>query len=465
MVASGVVWCLKDDQWIPLQLSSIRLHGVITQAHWAAVSDFLQRFSNKQLILQDNGFKELTDQQSELLLKHQKNKLENKIEYKPTIDDIKCALQLEREEDKTRFIEEIKCGEDLKWQNLVVQENCLLKVLNGKTELNRHQLRTSGLSQIPEQDGCCQQDDPGRDSSLTSDNTNLDNNSNLFISNLFVETDDNKRDNKKNEDEVNKKKTERKLSEQNDEIVLRLLRKYCKYSRDALDDKILSEIEAVVTNDEEDSPPPTPSRRLSHCFGKEKLYENCNDLSLNFASDEHFENERNEHVLRWLKQQNKQKGFGDFIENKRDFTSGPSRKISVFSIGDGFKRNSKQKKIDEKSSCSSSGIDSRKSSVTSVTDTKKNDSRKSSLSSPCTSESRKSSFSNLGSRKSSVASNSSCSESDDCGGNVQWHKLLKKHLTSKKLEKRLQKQREAWARNTRKLSSGSESYSDLTLQE
>lgn len=462
MVASGVVWCLKDEQWIPLQLSSIRLHGVLTQAHWVAISDFLQRFSNKQLILQENGFTELTDQQSEFLIQHQKSKLESKIDFKST-EDIKCTLQLPTEEEHQKKLDDCKV-ENLKWQNLVVQENCLLKVLNGKTEMNRSQLRTNGLSQIPEQESSCLCDDSINDISLATD-TNLDNNSSLFISNLFTETDDHKIDNKKNDDEISKKKTERKLSGQNDEIVLRLLRKYCKYSRNALDDKILSEMEAAVPQDEDDSLPPTPLRKLSTSFGKDKLYENCNEL-LEYPSDEHFENERNEHVLRWLKQQNKQKGFGDLIENKRDFsTSGPSRKISVFSISDGFKRNSISGKIDEKSSSSSSGIDSRKSSVTSVTDNRKNDSRKSSVSSPCTSESRKSSFSNIGSRKSSVASNSSCSESEDGLGSMQWHKILRKHLTSKKLEKRLLKQREAWARNTRKLSSGSESYSDLTSQE
>lgn len=461
MVASGVVWCLKDDQWIPLQLSSIRLHGVLTQAHWAAISDFLQRFSNKQLLLQDNGFTELTDQQSELLLKHQKNK----VDFKQITEQTKCTL--EKEEGNFKMEDDSK-SEDLKWQNLVLQENCLLQVQNGKTELNRNQLRTNGLSQIPEQESCCQHDDDDtKDQSLVTDNTNLENNSNLFISNLFTETDDNKNDNKNDDDEtVTKKKTEHKLSDQNDEIVVRLLRKYCKYSRGSLDDKILSEIEAVVSNDDDDSPPPTPSRKLSQCFGKDKLYENCNDLSMGFTSDEHFENERNEHVLRWLKQQNKQKGFGDFVDNKRDInTSAPIRKISVFSIGDGFKRNSLSRKIDENTSCSSSGIDSRKSSVASVTDNRKTDSRKSSISSPCTSDSRKSSLSTIGSRKSSVASNSSCSENEDATGNVQWHKILKKHLSSKKLEKRLMKQREAWARNTRKFSSGSESYSAIAAQE
>lgn len=437
MVASGVVWCLKDEQWIPLQLSSIRLHGVLTQAHWAAISDFLQRFSNKQLILQDNGFTELTDQQSELLLK-QRSKVDNKCS-----EDVQCTLQLSKEEERSLKTDE---GKLKQWQNLVVQENGLMRALNGKNDRNGS--RKSGLFQIPEQETSCLCDDGSRKNSLD--------NSNLFISNLFKETDETP---EKLDKEAPNKKTERKLSEQSDEIVLRLLRKYCKYSRGALDDRILNEIEGAP-NKEDDSPPPTPSRRLSYCPAREKLYENCGDFVI---PDDHFENERNEHVLRWLKQQNRQKGLSDFQENRetrRDFP--PSRKYSVFSIGDGVRKN----KVDDKSTTSSSGIDSRKSSLASVTtaeNKKSGDSRKSSLSSPCTSDSRKSSFSNVGSRKSSVASNSSCSESED-GGNLHWHKILKKHLSSKKLEKRFKKQREAWARNTRKLSSGSESYSVLASQ-
>lgn len=302
-------------------MNAIRLHGVLTQAHWAAVAEFLQRVANKELVLQENGFAELTEQQKELL----------KLSQKSGGDD-----------DKDE------------WQNMVVRER------------TQHQNGERALCQIPED----------ADS--------------LFINNLFEEE---------------KKKAERKASsEQNDEIVLRLLRKYCKYSRDALDDDIVNAIDACVESnnkaeqkqEDETAAVVVRRRKLGYCPKEEKLYENF----VNAVNEE-----KNEHVLRWLKDQQ----------------TPPVR---------------------------------RHSSIETSSPPKVEETRKSSVTLPITPEH----FirSTIEGRKNSITSTSSCSESEESasGGSIasHWQRIWRKHLGSKSIEKRLKKQREAWARSTRKLS-------------
>lgn len=359
-VNGGVVWCYKDDRWIPLQLSSIRLHGVLTQAHWATISDFLRKVANKELILQENGFTELTEKHKELMFQNSKN------------------------------------------SNTVNSDN----VINISDNVNE---RKVSLGQIPEDKIVEQPRRPSMPELRSLDKNNLFNINNLFPS------------------ETERKKTD-KLSNENDEIVLRLLKKYCKYSRDALDDEIVSAFESiegeviqdtVITKVEKESKP--RRRKLGYVHTDEKIYEN-----LDFPLDS-LEEDKNEHVIRWLKQQNNQLTFDNI----------PIRRHSV-DIGVSSPTDSRKSSLLERKS-SSSGFESRKSSVTT----------------PSTPESRKSSWcdSTLNSRKSSVGSNSSCSECDEGEGLSQWHRFLKKHLSSKHSEKRLKKQRQAWSRNRRKLSS------------
>ncbi|XP_017774543.1 PREDICTED: proto-oncogene tyrosine-protein kinase Src-like [Nicrophorus vespilloides] len=453
MVSSGVVWCCKGDQWIPLQLSSIRLHGALTQAHWAAISDFLQSVANKQLILQDNGFREITEHQQELLIQHQQGKLE--IKPGDLTTTVICGGEKLDSNFNNNIIREnvIKLDKDYsacdlsnnkqkQWQNLVIQENGLIQILNGCGGSGEDVGGGGkGLDKIPEQDAAESQVVTLKFENSEEDSNVLDDR-NVFIDNnlLNAETETNLVDDCQS-------KTVRKYSTQSDELVIKLLKKYCKYSRDALDNDILNAIDASTNVN--DSPKRT--RKLSFYPIDEKLYENCNDLRL----DEHEDNERNEHVLRWLKQQN------------RRFISSPPR-IRRCSLPNFSTRNNTT--IPE-----SSPTDSRKSSLTCKSDSKSSgffsSSRKSSAasirnfesSSPNSSSSRKSSISNVNSRKSSVTSNSSCSESDESSPS-HWQHVLKKNIGSKKLEKRMQKQREAWARNTRKLSSGSEIYGHLYVQ-
>lgn len=321
MVTSGVVWCFKDNQWIPLQLNAIRLHGVLTEAHWTALADFLQRVANKELVLQENGFAELTEEQKEVIR-----------------------------------------GKG-QWQNMVARER------NAHIQ-NEEKLDGAGaLCQIPED----------ADS--------------LFIDNLFE-----------------KKPIRKSSNEQNDEIVLRLLRKYCKYSRDTLGDDIVNAIDACPNKkkleEEETAPVIVRRRKLGYCPKEETLYEN-------------FSNEdKNEHILRWLK----------------EHQNVPVRRHSSI----------------ETSTSPKTSLELRKSSVTL----------------PLTTEH----FHNDGGRrKNSITSISSCSESEESGSTnsitSHWQKILRKHLGSKTIEKRLKKQREAWARSTRKLSTGSiVTSTDLTSQ-
>ncbi|XP_056637924.1 tyrosine-protein kinase Src42A isoform X1 [Diorhabda sublineata] len=366
----GVVWCYRDNRWIPLQLSSIRLHGVLTQAHWATISDFIRKVANKELILQENGFAELTEKHKELMFQENKN---------------------------------------------LVSEN-VITVSENTNE------RKVSLSQIPE-DKIVEQ--PRRPSMPELRSLEKDN---LFIDNLLKPPTDLKTD---------------KLSKENDEIVLRLLKKYCKYSKDALDNEIVSAIEKISDEDiprknnrietktEEEFKP--RRRKLGYVPTEDKIYENLD------SPFDTLEEDKNEHVIRWLKQQNNQISFDNI----------PTRRHSV-EIGISSPTDSRKSSILERKS-SSSGFESRKSSITT----------------PSTPESRKSSWcdSTLNSRKSSVGSTSSCSECEEGEGLTQWQRFLKKHLSSKNSEKRLKKQRQAWSRNRRKLSASTDiQHTDLNSQ-
>lgn len=390
-ISGGVVWCYRDNRWMPLQLSSIRLHGVLTQAHWAAISEFLRRVANKELILQENGFAELTDKHKEFMLQH--------------LEDKKIVL------DEKNVIE--------------ATEDVGIKDTSRKIS----------LGQIPEDKIVEQSRRPSMPELRSIDRDNL------FINNLL-------------KSETDHKKTER-LSKDNDQIVLRLLRKYCKYSKGALDDEIVSALEkisdegipprsrklstvelnppkcVVLENEENEENERLQGRRRT--LSDEKIYENLNEFSL-----DSLEEDRNEHIIRWLKQQNSQ------IDHV------PTRRHSAIEIPFSSPTDSRKSSLTERKS-SSSGFESRKSSVTT----------------PSTPESRKSSWcdSTLNSRKSSVGSNSSCSECEDQDGLTQWQKFLKKHVSAKNSERRLRKQWQAWSRNRRKLSTTSDpGCSDLSSQ-
>ncbi|XP_063922128.1 tyrosine-protein kinase Src42A isoform X1 [Zophobas morio] len=322
MVSSGVVWCLKDNRWIPLQLSSIRLHGVLTEAHWAAIADFLQRFANKQLILQENGFAELTEKHKELLFQQNTANTEGKL------------------------------------------PDCNVINLVDDSVKNAPERKTS-LGQIPEDKVVEQPRRPSMPELRT-----IRRQSNLFINNLLPEeTDRNKQTDRHN---------------QNDELVLRLLKKYCHYSRDALDDEIINALDKIPDPDDETMIKPR-IRKTSYVPKEVELYENCHELRENT-----LENERNEHLLWWLNQQNR---------CEESITIPSTRKLSQ----------------------ASSGFESLPSSRCSTN-----------------------------SRKSSVDSGSYSESEENTTPSGQWHRV-KCHLSSKN-EKRLKKQREAWARNKRKLS-------------
>jgi hypothetical protein len=56
MVVSGaLVWCQRGGQLLPLRLDSIRLSGALTEAHWDAVTHFLDLVASQRLVIQDEG--------------------------------------------------------------------------------------------------------------------------------------------------------------------------------------------------------------------------------------------------------------------------------------------------------------------------------------------------------------------------------------------------------------------------
>ncbi|GLV36492.1 Src oncogene at 42A [Carabus blaptoides fortunei] len=404
MVSSGVVWCLKNDQWVPLQLSSIILHGALTKAQWAAISDFLKMVANQQVVVQDtgNGLTELSEQQRAVM---QQQLLDDKLNLKlteqqqtllrqlgqhnvqfcmqnpPTNTDMTDVVREEcdvsdtskvvdnEEVDNLDTNDEKATTKNDQWQNLVIQENGLIKLLNGKTELldqenvisdNNKQLAqqvdvlNNGQISQPKQQMLMLQfsgqqtnknvvNSSSKDSNkvddktlpakiLANDNSILvSSNSNLFINNLFQQTDhssgvnvgrfviEQKVDN--NEQQTNKKQNseqqqqppaenldrKKKTLDEHEEIVARLLQKYYRYNQQPLSDKLLNSLaggsdESVPSSPEiksDDSPPlDLTTKPRTRKYGSQhdaKLYEN-------FTS-EHFDNERNEHVLRWLKEQ------------------------------------------------------------------------------------------------------------------------------------------------------------------
>lgn len=483
MVSSGgVVWCLKDNKWIPLQLSSIRLHGVVTQAQWALVSDFLKKFSNQPLVLQENGIWTLTDKQNEQLMLQ-----------KQLSDSLGISTDIFSEQ----LVLEKQIVESTKNLDVLVLPKPLPRSVSEEDKEVRRDERTldavrrHSLSQIPETavEECrlfknsISNGVSFRRNSISHEIPRQK--SSIAIERLFKETENINNNHEKLAECVNKPadnklcedkrgRTQRRPSEQSDEIVLRLLRKYSKYNKEALDNSFLSAIELKKEEVDESykgahkPTVPVRTRKKGYLPKLEKLYENCGDingrrysgLSICSYEVEQFENERNEHVLRWLKQQQENENEDLYFKNDlwESLSSEGKRKHSLAS-----------------KSSSSSGFESRKSSVVSTVD-ENCSSRKSSLvSSPTsTTGSRKSSWELLNSRdnrKSSVVSTSSCSDGEDfalvgSGGSGQWSKMIKKHFgdPKKNLENRIKKQREAWARNTRKLSSGSESAPTGLLQ-
>lgn len=508
------------------------------------------------------------------------------------------------------------------WQNLVIQENGLIKLLNGKTELvtnqdnvvsenkkllqleqskdshveklNNGKLAGSDATEANQtvvlqfngQENKNEVNNSRKDSKvedktlpaklLSNDITVSSHNSNLFINNLFQQTEpnsainigrfsiDQKVDN--NEQPCSKKQNSeydnanKKKVDEHDEIVARLLQKYHRYNQQAISDKLLNSMTAAPAadgsenNTQKNEVKPVQRTRKYGSQHDVRLYENF--------SEERFDNERNEHVLRWLKEQN----LNNIPEDNR-VTENPTRRISVpcgtilggrrVSIGasnyppkHGFRRISVPSSIPRsRKSSSISTPESRKSSSTSTPESRKSsgifsidsipesmkdnevqDSKKSgwlsapqsrktsvvtppesktissgnmkerrrfsvisfnsssndtktsssATSSPECGKNRKDSVISTcsSSRKGSVISNSSFSEDLDLEeeeeqieeeeqfkkkSGLHWPKILKKHL-GKTSEKKLKRQREAWSRNTRKLSSGSETYCILSSE-
>lgn len=64
MVSEGalpVVWCMRDNQLVPHQVSGVKLQGAVTGAHIAAVTDFLRMVAGTQIILPPTAVSESID--------------------------------------------------------------------------------------------------------------------------------------------------------------------------------------------------------------------------------------------------------------------------------------------------------------------------------------------------------------------------------------------------------------------
>ncbi|CAG9795775.1 unnamed protein product [Diatraea saccharalis] len=64
MVSEGplpVVWCIRDNQLVPHQVSGVKLQGVVTGAHIAAVTDFLRMVAGTPIVLPHTAVSEDVD--------------------------------------------------------------------------------------------------------------------------------------------------------------------------------------------------------------------------------------------------------------------------------------------------------------------------------------------------------------------------------------------------------------------
>lgn len=64
MVSEGplpVVWCMRDNQLVPHQVSGVKLQGAVTGAHIAAVTDFLRMVAGNPIVLPPSAFPEDID--------------------------------------------------------------------------------------------------------------------------------------------------------------------------------------------------------------------------------------------------------------------------------------------------------------------------------------------------------------------------------------------------------------------
>ncbi|CAG9563921.1 unnamed protein product [Danaus chrysippus] len=78
--ALPVVWCMRDNQLVPHQVSGVKLQGAVTGAHIAAVSDFLRMVAGTPIILQPPAVH---------------NNIDNEISKDNTIRRRKMSMQLE----------------------------------------------------------------------------------------------------------------------------------------------------------------------------------------------------------------------------------------------------------------------------------------------------------------------------------------------------------------------------------
>lgn len=50
-VSGALVWCVTNDAWIPFRLDAVKLSGTITKAHWESVAELIRLLASNQLVL------------------------------------------------------------------------------------------------------------------------------------------------------------------------------------------------------------------------------------------------------------------------------------------------------------------------------------------------------------------------------------------------------------------------------
>ena len=316
MVANGVVWCYQDNQLVPMQLSSVKLHGLLTEKQLTAVNDFLNLCAKKHVILK----KDFCDNEIPIANSNDLRTLLIKPDEFIILSD----------ENNNGTIAD---GESTNLLSLMITDN----------NCDNVDEFVSAISQTGLDKKCRKLSLPVESKMSTEIKTNkvgrftvVENCSDPFSNNI----------------EHEKIEKQRKISAQTDEIVRYLLQKYNKNGQDS---KIpLKSIEEnQQKSDDKDvviekKPVDKPKKRVrkNNIFREPSatIYENCLNLSkLDFeiedkqqpvATETFLKNQKTDRILKWLKHEEDQKrsfALDDVSLSSSTVTSNSSRKSSASS--------------------------------------------------------------------------------------------------------------------------------------
>ena len=130
MVASGsLVWCWQDGRWIPLRLSSIKLTGAVTKAHWDAVNEFLNLAASQQLFLQEGSL--VFNQKRGLCSSSKEKEFSNDSQIEVYANKKNVGNNVENNSGSFKVIDVRNCDNTSSNENLKTQEELNIDEIRG----------------------------------------------------------------------------------------------------------------------------------------------------------------------------------------------------------------------------------------------------------------------------------------------------------------------------------------------